>query len=89
MPYFCSAAGDEMAIVGWVISFTKAALAAEKMTCTVYGSTTLVSWYGPSAPMADRDLVFGSTMWSNEALTAAALNGVPSWNLTPLRSLKV
>ena len=76
-------------MVSWHISFTNAALAAENTTCAVYLSTTLVSWYGPSAPMADSDLVFGSTMWSKVALTAFASNGVPSWNLTPLRSLNV
>ena len=35
------------------------------------------------------EAVAGSRMRSNVALTAAALNGVPSWKRTPWRSLKV
>src|SRR5882672_1414065 len=60
-----------------------------KLTLTVDSSITSDLSYGPSCPMADSDFVFGSAIRSNENLTAAALNGVPSWNVTPWRSLNV
>src|SRR3981081_1655686 len=60
-----------------------------KLTLTVEWATTSVDAYGPIWPIADSDFVFGSTMRSNENLTAWALNGVPSWKVTPWRSLKV
>ena len=39
--------------------------------------------------MPSCDFVAGSTMRSKVNFTACALNGVPSWNFTSLRSLKV
>ena len=39
--------------------------------------------------MAYSDFVAGSTMRSKLTLTASALKSVPSWNVTPCRSLKV
>ena len=35
------------------------------------------------------DLLSGSTMWSKVNFTASALNGVPSWKLTPSRRANV
>jgi hypothetical protein len=43
----------------------------------------------PSDPMAATDLVALAVMNAKFAATAAALNGVPSWKVTPLRRLKV
>src|SRR5437016_11486100 len=58
-------------------------------TLTVLSSTTSVWSYGPSWSCDWPALVAGSTTRSRVNLTASALNGVPSWNLTPFLSLKV
>ena len=41
--------------------------------------------YGPMPEKAICDFSSGSTMRSNVNLTASAVNGVPSWNLTSFR----
>src|SRR3989442_3988818 len=58
-------------------------------TRTVNGSTTSVRSYGPMKLNAVCDFVSGSTMRSKVTFTASAPRGVPSWNLTSLRSLNV
>src|SRR5437899_9497517 len=58
-------------------------------TLTVLSSTTSVWSYGPSWSCDWPALTAGSTTRSSVNLTASALNGVPSWNLTPFLSLNV
>jgi hypothetical protein len=45
--------------------------------------------YEPSSAIANSDPSAGDSILSKVYLTAAALNGVPSENLTPLRSVNV
>src|SRR4029453_10467527 len=58
-------------------------------TATVCGLTIVLLSYGPRAENAIWDFSSGSTMRSKVNLTASAVNGVPSWNLTSLRRWKV
>ena len=66
---------------------SSAALGAFRSNFTVLSSTTSTS-LTDDISAARKDFVFGSIMRSKFALTAAALKSVPSWNLTPLRSVK-
>ncbi len=54
---------------------------------TVAGSTTSMSFSGNGARTGTRTL--GSLSRSRFHLTALASNGLPSWKVTPLRSLSV
>src|SRR5690606_632272 len=54
--------------------------------CTVYSSTTSTSEIMLTTTIFG-DANSGSKMRSSDALTASALKSVPSWNLTPSRSL--
>src|SRR5438552_17508994 len=56
-------------------------------TLAVLSSMTSVRSYGPSWSWDWPALVAGSATRSNVNLTAWAVNGVPSWNLTPFLSL--
>src|SRR4029450_5618132 len=53
----------------------------------VSGSTISIVFIGPRSFLSCAEAVLGSWMRSKLYLTAAASNGVPSWNLRPLRSL--
>src|SRR6266540_1202468 len=88
-PYLATAAGETGARPDEETLFRKLMCGRLKRTVTVESSTMSVPSYGPSCPIAESDFVFGSAIRSKANLTAWALNGVPSWNPTPWRSLKV
>src|SRR5207244_4189412 len=88
-PYFVSAAGEMIPRYGVLAPSRNAAYGLLNRTRTVYGSTTSVRSYGPMKLNAVWDLVSGSTILSKVTFTASAVSGVPSWNLTSLRSLNV
>jgi len=54
----------------------------------VYGSTTATFWTGRTS-LRRADGKLGSCIRSKLYFTASALNGVPSWNFTPCRSVRV
>ena len=56
---------------------------------TLYGLLTTEPAYGPSSAIANSDPSAGLSIRSKVYLTAAAFSGVPSENVTPLRSVNV
>src|SRR6185295_6291659 len=70
-------------------AFRNGEYGVSKVTWTENSSNTLEPAYPASAARAPPALNLGSTMRSKLNLTASALNGVPSWNFTSRRSLKV
>src|SRR5260221_7432928 len=89
LPAAFTASGETIPRYGFDAESRNGANAVLNFTTTVYSSTICVSWYGPIRLTPVCDLVSGFTIRSKVNLTAAALNGVPSWNLTPCRSLNV
>jgi hypothetical protein len=88
-PYFATAAGDTGASATWVSESRNGANGAFSRMITVYCPTLLNRLTGPVILAAHGDLSFGLRMRLNEKITARALKGVPSWNLTPCRRCKV
>jgi hypothetical protein len=84
-----TAAGETMPRKAWLAPSRKPADATLNRTRTVCSSTRSAPAYGPRRAAAKPDFVSGSAIRSNANFTAVALNGVPSWNLTPRRSLNV
>src|SRR5215510_2886834 len=88
-PLSRTALGDTMLSVPADVYARNGAYGVSKLTCTVNSSRTFAPAYPASCARAPPALNFGSTMRSKLNFTASALNGVPSWNLTSLRSLNV
>jgi hypothetical protein len=89
LPYFLIAAGDWIPSAGVPSWASSGAYGVEQWNCTTNSDTSLAEVHGPSRVSALIDCVDLSVMYLTFATTDAALNGVPSWNLTPLRSCSV
>ena len=89
LPALRTASGEIGARYGTETESRNGAYGVLNRTRPVASSTTSVPSYGPRSEMPVCDFVAGSTMRSNVNFTACALNGVPSWNFTSLRSLNV
>src|SRR5581483_3425915 len=88
-PAFFTAVGLTMPRNAWLAASRNGGYGLVKLTVTEYGLLTTDFLYGPSRPIAKSDCSAGLSMRSRVNFTAAALSGVPSENLTPLRSVKV
>ena len=84
-PGFRTASGETGARTDPATELRNGANGRLNFTATVWGPTTVLLSYGPMAENAIWDFSSGSTMRSKVNLTASAVNGVPSWNLTSLR----
>src|SRR6267378_2980201 len=84
-PAACTAVGDIMNAFWSAVSV--AAKGPSVVSSSVASSTTLTAVIGFKTA-ASGFLVFGSTKRSRLYLATVALNGEPSWNFTPWRSLK-
>src|SRR3990167_5444283 len=87
-PHFWWAAGLTRAVALWARLFRKKAKGTFRVKRTVDSSTTSTDLMMGVWRLALRGFS-GPRKRSKLYFTASALNGVPSWNLTPFRSLKV
>src|SRR5512145_3239840 len=88
-PYFFAAVGEIGANTSNAASRRNGAYGSLKLTFAVCSSRTSQDLYGPSVPRDTLAWVSGLMIRSNVKHTAAALNAVPSWNLTSRRSVKM
>jgi len=82
------AAGLTRAVALWARLFKKKAKGTFRLNFTVYSSTTSTDLMMGVWRLAFRGFS-GPRNRSKLYFTTSALNGVPSWNFTPLRSVKV
>src|ERR1700728_2821475 len=88
-PSAAAAVGLTMPRNAWLAASRKPGSGFLKLTVTLYGPLTTESSYEPSRVIANSDPSAGFSMRSNVYFTAAALSGVPSLNVTPLRMVNV
>ena len=85
-PNLARAAGLSISAPGWATALMKAPKGSFSTNLTVCSSTTTSSLTGFIRLLRFSLPLIRRAMFTR---TASALKGVPSWNLIPLRSLKV
>ena len=86
-PIFPTAVGDTMPMQ-YMASVLKIGPYGSRVTTSTVRLSTTSAWLSEPARLAQRAGGVPLSARSNVNFTASALNGVPSWNFTPERSLK-
>src|SRR5438093_12277803 len=89
LPYFATAAGDTGAKLTWLSVSRIGANRVFILKTTVRAPLAVTLVTALESVAAHGECRAGSTIRLNENATACALQGVPSWNFTPLRSVTV